>query len=56
MAFILGCNFNIPHYVFLDGIAQCKEYGQPSWITKCVILTYESRVDVCQGESVTVLM
>jgi hypothetical protein len=30
MAFILGCNFNVPHHVFLDGVAQCKGYGQPS--------------------------
>jgi hypothetical protein len=29
-----------------DGVAQCEGYGRPSWITKCVILTNEPRVDV----------
>jgi hypothetical protein len=46
MDFITGCDFNVPHPVRLDGIAQYKGYGQLTWITKCIILKNESWVDV----------
>jgi hypothetical protein len=55
MHFILGCNINVFHLMLPDGVAKCKGYGRPSWITKCFILTNESRVDVAR-ENVTVLM
>jgi hypothetical protein len=31
------------------GVAQCEDFGRPSWITKCVTLTNESGVDVARG-------
>lgn len=46
MAFILGCNFNILYHVLLDVVVQCKRYDWSSWITKCVIFTNESGLDV----------
>jgi hypothetical protein len=45
MDFIPGCYFN----VLPNNVAQYEEYGRPSWITKCVILTTESAVDVEKG-------
>jgi hypothetical protein len=35
--------------VLPEGVAQCEGFGRPSWITKCVILTNESGVDVARG-------
>jgi hypothetical protein len=35
--------------VLPEEIAQCEGYGQPSWITKYVILTNELGVDVARG-------
>ena len=49
MDFILGCDFTNPCPVLPEGVAQCKGFGQPSWITKCVTLMNKSGVDVAQG-------
>jgi hypothetical protein len=49
MDFILGCDFTDPRLVLPEGVAQCEGFGRPSWITKCVILTNESGVDVAWG-------
>ena len=46
MDFIPGCDFTDPRRVLPDGIAQYKDVGRSSWITKCVTLTNESGVDV----------
>jgi hypothetical protein len=49
MDFIPGCDFTDPCPVLPEGVAQCEGFGRPSWITKCVILTNESGVDVARG-------
>jgi hypothetical protein len=46
MDFIPDCDFTDPHPVLPEGVAQCKGFSQPSWITKCVTLINESGVDV----------
>ena len=46
MDFIPGCDYTDTCPVLLKGIAQCKGFGRPSWITKCVTLTNDSSVDV----------
>jgi hypothetical protein len=46
MDFIPGCDFNVPHSMLLDGVAECEGYGRPFGIIKCIILTNESGVDV----------
>jgi hypothetical protein len=42
-------DFNVPHPILPDGVAQCEGFGRVSWITKSVTLTNESRVDVAHG-------
>jgi hypothetical protein len=49
MDFIPGCDFIDPRLVLPKGVAQCKGFGRPSWITKYVTLTNESGVDVARG-------
>jgi hypothetical protein len=49
MDFIPGCDFTDPRPMLPKGVAQCEDFGRPSWITKCVILTNESGMDVAQG-------
>jgi hypothetical protein len=49
MDFIPGCDFTDPRPVLPEGVAQCKDFGRLSWITKCVTLTNESGVDVARG-------
>jgi hypothetical protein len=46
MDFIPVCDFSDPRPVLPKGVAQCKGFGRPSWITKCVTLTNESGMDV----------
>ena len=49
MDFSLDPDFTIFHPIFPNGVAQCKGFGQVSWITKSVTLTNESRVEVACG-------
>ena len=42
MDFVPGCDFIHPRPMLPKGVAQCKGFGQLSWITKCMILTNES--------------
>lgn len=42
-------DFIVPHPVLPDGVAECEGFGRASWITKAVILTNESGVDVARG-------
>ena len=49
MDFIPGCDFIDPYPVLPEGVGQCKGFGRPSWITKCVTLTNDSGMDVARG-------
>ena len=49
MDFIPSCDFTDPRPLFPEGVAQCKGFSQPNWITKYVTLTNASSVDVAWG-------
>ena len=46
MDFIPSCDFNICCPVLLNRVAQYEGFGISFWITKCIMLTNESGVDV----------
>jgi hypothetical protein len=46
---ILRGNFGLVHPTLPDGVAECKGYGRPAWITKSVTLTSDTRHDIAKG-------
>ena len=42
-------DFSAPHPVLSNGIVQCGGFGRASWITKAVMLTNESGINVAYG-------
>jgi hypothetical protein len=46
MDFSLDCNFRVSHPILRDGVTECEGFGRAYWITKSMMLTNESGVDV----------
>ena len=49
MDFSPDLDFSVLHLVLLYGVAQCEGFSRASWITKAVMFTNESQVDIARG-------